>query len=917
MPSSRIMVIDFDTTFYFHREGAGLLFGMGDPDEAPTFDTTVQWDFLPQVIDVAVKRLPALADASISHAWAGLYEVTPDANPIIGPADGVGGFYLINGFSGHGFQHSPAAGRILADLITGRDPAFDLTPFAAERFTSGAVSGERYFVMSRDRVSACVATDPHTCSMRYALRSLLKAREFTVVAVAIIAIGIGANTAVFSIVDAALLRPLPFKEPSRLFMLAGVNAKRGIDGASFSYPSFVELAARDQTRSGLDAVAAVANDRFNATGGERPEQLPGARVSASFFDVLGVDAAAGRTFTASEDAPGGPAVAILGRRYWTRRFGGSASAVGATITLNGAPYTIVGALGIELPPPFDDVDVWSTRVDEISGFTRPQIDGGLGYLTAVARLRPGVRVEQAQAEVDAIAHAYARANPTNTDADPDASLRLVPIRDRTVGSTRSPLLVLMGAVGLVLLVACANVANLLLVRATARSHEAAVRAALGASRWELTRWVCSESVVLALAGGLAGVLLAFWSVGLAESVLAGLPRGSEIAVNGRVLAFSFVVSLVAGIGFGLVPSSLVRRQSPADALKSGGRGATVARRGAGRVLVIVEVALSLMLLVGAGLLLQSFTRLTHVPVGFRSEGLLTMRVSLPTTQYADPAAMRSFMARLIPRLESIPGVASAAASMALPPTITTMAPYVPGDQPMVAIGERPVGQWSAITPGYFATMGIPLVSRARVHLPRHRSVPAGGHRQPESRAAGMAGCVTDRQKAPGRPVSGVRRSRRRRRRREEQRPGAGADAGDVHAVCAAAVAGDAVRAARRGRRSAGARELRPRGGGRRGSRPADHARRNHGRGVVGFGRDGAAADRAADGVRHGRAGDGRGRAVRRDFVYRRAADAGDRRARRAWRRAAVGGAARRGRRVAADGHRHGDRYRRRRCSSAG
>jgi len=546
--------------------------------------------------------------------------------------------------------------------------------------------------------------------MRPALRSLLKAREFTVVAVAIIAIGIGANTAVFSIVDAALLRPLPFKEASRLFVLAGVNAKRGIDGAPFSYPSFVELAARDRARSGLDAVAAVTTDRFNATDGERPEQLPGARVSASFFDVLGVHAAIGRTFTASEDSPGGPAVAVLGRRYWTRRFGASASAVGATMTLNGAPYTVVGTLGIDLPPPFDDVDVWSTRVEEISGFTRPQIDGGLGYLTAVARLRPGARVEQAQAEVDAIAHAYARANPTNTDADPDASLRLVPIRDRTVGSTRSPLLVLMGAVGLVLLVACANVANLLLVRATARAHEAAVRAALGASRWDLTRWVCSESVVLALAGGLAGVVLAFWSVGLAESVLAGLPRGSEIAVNGRVLAFSLLVSLAAGVAFGLVPSSLVRRQSPADALRTGWRGATVAHRGAGRVLVIAEVALSLMLLVGAGLLLQSFARLTHVAVGFRSEGLLTMRVSLPTTKYADPAAMRSFMTRLIPQLEAIPGVASAAASMALPPTMTTMAPYVPGDQPMVAIGERPVGQWSAITPGYFSTMGIPLVA---------------------------------------------------------------------------------------------------------------------------------------------------------------------------------------------------------------
>jgi predicted permease len=546
--------------------------------------------------------------------------------------------------------------------------------------------------------------------MRYLVRSLFslyRAREFTLVAVAIIAIGVGANTAVFSIVDAALLRPLPFKDAARLFMLSGANPKRGIADGVFSYPSYVELATRDRMLAGL---AAVTSDTFNLTGVERPEQLPGARVSASFFDVLGVDVAIGRTFTASEDAPGGPAVVIVGRRYWTRRFGGNADAVGATLTLNGAPYTVIGALGIDLPPPFDQVDIWSTRVEEISGFTRPLINGGLGYLTAVARLPPGARVEQAQAELDAIARAYARANPTNTDADPDSTLRLVPIRERTVGTVRSPLLVLMAAVGLVLLVACANVANLLLVRATSRSHEAAVRAALGASRRDLTLWLCSESLVLALIGGLAGVLLAYWSVGLASAALRGLPRGSEIAVNGRALAFSLVVSLTAGLVFGLIPASLLARQVPADALKSGGRGATVSRRGTGRILVVAEVALSLMLLVGAGLLLQSFTRLTHVAVGFKPDGLLTLRVSLPTSTYADPAVMRSFMARVIPRLEAAPGVARAAASMALPPAITTMAPYVTGDQPMVAIGERPLGQWSAITPGYFATMGIPLVA---------------------------------------------------------------------------------------------------------------------------------------------------------------------------------------------------------------
>ena len=543
--------------------------------------------------------------------------------------------------------------------------------------------------------------------MRYALRSLLKAREFTLVAVAIMAIGIGANTAVFSIVDAALLRPLPFKDSARLFILSRSNPKRAIVDSPFSYPSFVELAARDQMLSGL---AAIANERFNATDGDHPEQLSGGRVSGSFFDVLGVAPAAGRAFTMAEDTPGAAAVAVIGRRYWMRRFNGAPSAVGATLTLNGAPHTVVGALGIDLPPPFDDVDVWAPHVDEISGFPTSLITGGLGYLTAVARIAPGVRVEQAQSEVDAIAHGYARANPTNTDAVPDASLRLAPIRERSVGSARSPLLVLMGAVGLVLLIACANVANLLLVRATARSHEAAVRRALGASRWDLTRWMCAESLLLALAGGVAGVLLAFWSVDLAASALRGLPRGSEVAVDGRVLTFSLVVSITVGLLFGLIPASLAARQSPVDALKGSGRGTTASRRGPRHALVIAEVALSLMLLVGAGLLLQSFTRLTHVPVGFQPDGLLTFRISLPGSTYADPAAMRGFLARLMPKLETAPGVSHAAAAMALPPAVTTMAPYVTADQPMVAIGERPVGQWSAVTPDYFSTLGIPIVA---------------------------------------------------------------------------------------------------------------------------------------------------------------------------------------------------------------
>jgi predicted permease len=542
--------------------------------------------------------------------------------------------------------------------------------------------------------------------MRQAIRSLFRSRAFTILSMAIVAVGIAINTVVFSVVDAVLLRPLPFRQDADLFTLSRSNPKRNIREGPFSYPAFVELQERDRM---FDAIAAVTRESFNWSRPERPEQLPGARVSASFFDVLGLDVAVGRRFVPADDAPGGLAVVVLGRRFWMREFNASPRVVGLTLKLNGVPHAVVGAAGIDLPPPVDGVDIWTTRVDQITGFAPSLIHGGLGYLTAIGRLRPGATRGETQAELNTISRGYARANPTNTDADADASLAMTPLGQRSAADVRTPLLVLMAAVALVLLIGCANLASLVLLRGTSRATEAAIRVALGASRADLVRWLISETAVLAFGGGALGVLLALWGISAAASALTAFPRIAAIAVDMRVLLFSAAATLVTLLLFGLVPSSILARRSSADQLRAG-RVSSPPRPSVGRALVVVEIALSLMLLVAASLLLQSVIRLTRVPVGFNMDGLVTMRLSLPTPKYLDPAAMRAFASRLIDRLDATAGIGSAALATAVPPDVTTMAPYIQGDAPLVGIGERPVGQWTAITPSYFATMGIPVLS---------------------------------------------------------------------------------------------------------------------------------------------------------------------------------------------------------------
>jgi predicted permease len=543
--------------------------------------------------------------------------------------------------------------------------------------------------------------------MRFALRSLVKTPGFFVIAVAVIAIGIGSNTAMFSIVDAVLLQPLPFRDADRIVTLTHANPRRDMRDATISFAAYEDLAARGRMFS---RVAAYTYDSFNLTGAGTPEQLAGVRVTAGFFDILGIPMALGHGFSDADDAPGRPAVVVLARRFWARRFAARPDALGSTLMLNGLPHAVVGALGIDLPPPFDDVDVWVTRIDAPTGFTRPQIAAGLGYLWGLAKLPPAVRIEQVQAAADELVRTYSRANPGNTDSDPDGALRMLPIRERMVGMTRQPLLILAVAVGIVLLIACANVANLLLVRATARRHEIAVRTAIGASRADLVRWLAAESAVLAVAGGLLGTLLAWWLVDLASAALRALPRGSGVHVHGSALAFSLAATVAAGLLFGLIPALRASRQEPVEALRGGGPMASPHARRLGGALLVAEVALSVVLLVAAGLLVRSFVRITGSPTGFRPQGLVSMSVSLPGARYSSPETMRSFVKRVVPAIEMAPGVTSAAASMALPPFVNVVAPYLVGGGPDLPLARRPFAMWTGVSPSYFDTMGIPLLA---------------------------------------------------------------------------------------------------------------------------------------------------------------------------------------------------------------
>jgi putative ABC transport system permease protein len=546
--------------------------------------------------------------------------------------------------------------------------------------------------------------------LKYAVRVLRKSPGFAAIAILTLALGVGANTAIFSVVNAVLLRPLSFKDPSRLVEISRVDESRGIQGGAFGYPCFQFIGERATL---FDGLAVSSADTFNLIGTGQPVQIQAMRVSSSFFDVVGVRPEIGRGFRSEESKQGAAPVVILGYSLWRDRFGSDPNVVGRNMTLDGLNYTIVGVLTREMDVPFRGTDVWVPRPYESSLFPPVRVPMGVGYLLGYSRLKPGVSLAQARTELDTIAHAYQKAFPSNTDASPDGTLTPTLIADSALGGVRNTLWVLLGAVGFVLLIACANVANLLLVRAAGRGKETAVRAAIGGSRYRLAQQFLTESILLAFIGGGLGVLVAAWGVQILSALRdLPVPRADAIGVDSRVMIFSLAVMLLTGILFSLAPIWRMSRTDLVEALKESARGSSTGprRNRMGAALVVGELALSVVLLAGAGLLLRSFVRLLHVNLGFAPENVLTFQISLPTTKYPQMYQKTAFYRDVRERIAAVPGVRSVATAFMLPPNSGVFAPYLVEGMPTdTQQGKRPLAVWNSVSTAYFQTLGVPLM----------------------------------------------------------------------------------------------------------------------------------------------------------------------------------------------------------------
>ena len=547
----------------------------------------------------------------------------------------------------------------------------------------------------------------------HGIRSLLKRPGFSAIVVVTLAVGIGANTAVFSVVNATLFRQLPFREPQQLVTLWERNPERGYEQNPPAAGNYVDW--RDQNHVFTQMAAYAPSRHFNVSIGDQPERYAGATVSASLFEVLGVGPLKGRVFNSDDETPGKNQVVLISYNFWQKKLPGVSDPQGKSIILDGKPYTIVGVMpeGFQFPGGSGTVlriftpvaaDLWTPLT--LDAHETEQRSSH--YLNVIARLKPGATAVQATAEMDTIQQRIQQLYPTSYVG---SNVKLVPLDEQVIGTVRKPVLILWGAVGFVLLISCANVANLMLVHATSRKREIAVRTALGATRSRLVRLLLTESLLLSLAGGTAGVLLAMWFVrAFATFVPQTFPRNDEIRVDTVVLLFTFLTSLITGLAFGLAPALQSIKVDLTHALKAGGR--TVAEGGRSirvrNLLVTAQLSLTLMLLIGAALMVQSFMRLGNVSPGFNPDHLLTMEVSLPIDNY--PRARRPLaFQQLIQRTQTLPGVVSVAAAKHLPLSGDNMNFAFDIEKRPFRQGESPGADCRMVTSDYFRTLGIPLI----------------------------------------------------------------------------------------------------------------------------------------------------------------------------------------------------------------
>jgi putative ABC transport system permease protein len=549
--------------------------------------------------------------------------------------------------------------------------------------------------------------------VRYGARLLLKRPGFTIIAVLTLALGIGANTAIFSVVNAVVLRPLPYSNPDRLLMMW--ETMPGNDRRWVAPGNFVEW--RKQAQS-FEQIAAYSSASLNLTGEGEPERLTGSAVTSNVFATLGVEAASGRTFIPEDEERGDGRVVVLSDGLWQRRFGADPNVVGRNLTLDDKSYTVVGVMPASFRfPAQSELWVLGNKGSAVSPSLAAQFpdsdlsgDRDIHIYSAIGRLKPGRTLSEAQAEMATIAGRLSEAYP---ETNRGLGVNLIPLHREIVGGVQSILFILLGAVAFVLAVACTNVANLLLAHATQRERELAIRIALGAGRLRLIRQMLTESMLLSLSGGSVGLLIAMWGVDLFVGLSPGdIPRLNEVGIDGRLLGFTILVSLITGIAFGLLPALQATRLDPQHSLKEGG---TKASEGGRRLrvrnlLVISEIALAQVLLIGAGLLIMSFLKLQAVEPGFNASNLLTARLSLSVTKYSDQKKKIVFYNQLLERLQTIPGVRSAALVMNLPLSGSNMnRGFIVEGRPEPKPDENVTVDYQVISSGYFQTMEIPLI----------------------------------------------------------------------------------------------------------------------------------------------------------------------------------------------------------------